>query len=84
MTVEFCEPYQAFREIIRLDYPKRGSERIAAKPEGSDGEMHSRMSISFRQAEAFRDGLRHLNREDLTTSGLPLWGLPRNRASPDG
>jgi hypothetical protein len=43
--------------------------------------MHPRMSIRSREAEAFRDGLRRLDREDSTTGRLPLWGLPRNRAT---
>jgi hypothetical protein len=45
---------------------------VTANPEGRDSEFHSRTSIRSRDAEAFRDGLQRLNREDLTTRGLPL------------
>jgi hypothetical protein len=32
MKVVFCEPEQAFREIVRVNYPGREGERIVANP----------------------------------------------------
>ena len=71
----------AIQGIVGINYPGREGERIAANPVGRDSKRHPRMSIRSWEAEAFRDGMRRLNREDSTTGGLPLGSLPHNRAT---